>query len=156
MERERLEEEEKLETKNRRERLLAARRPLITDKIKLQKGSDDVGAAELTNSASNTEEQLTVIDTCEPSVSEDVSTTEFKPRTMAELEEFDRKFMTDDSFREKVMKDREKDNKISAQKVQYLTWDDLDYLFEHHQLEIMDIEKIPGYENFEIVEQKAD
>ena len=110
----------------------------------------------MTSSASNTEEQLTVVDTCEPSVSEDVSTTEFKPRTMAELEEFDRKFMTDDSFREKVMKEREEDNKVSAQKVQYLTWDDLDYLFEHHQLEIMDIEKIPGYENFEIVDQKPD
>ena len=34
-----------------------------------------------------------------------------------------------------------------------LTWDDLEYFWVHHQIGIADIEKVPGYENFEVTDE---
>ena len=34
-----------------------------------------------------------------------------------------------------------------------LTWDDLEYFWVQHQIGIADIEKVPGYENFEVTDE---
>ena len=33
-----------------------------------------------------------------------------------------------------------------------MTWDDLEFLWVQHDIGVADIEKVPGYENFEVTD----